>query len=297
MTSQNPKMNPPASRASWKLSRTQRLFIGSWLLLAIGLYFYPIVLYYPAQAPDWSQVDNHPEYLQIKRGREIVENTPFLLPDSVGAHIQCTHCHLQSATKPYAGHWIGLVHAFPQYRDRSGKKDTLEDRINDCFERSLNGQRLAHDSLDMKAILAYINWLSKDIPKPHFWQKVQVNFSGMPKLQLPDSPDLTAGQSVYEQKCQSCHQAEGTGLVDLKNQRILFPPLAGEKAFNIGAGMARLHTAAGFIYYHMPLGQDRSLTQKEAWNVAAYVTQLNRPDFKSKAQDWPKGNKPMDARY
>ena len=61
--------------------------------------------------------------------------------------------------------------------------------------------------------------------------------------------------------------------------------------------MARHHTAAGFVKKNMPLGQGNSLTDEEAWNVAAYFTTQPRPDFKKKLNDWIKGDKPSDARY
>jgi thiosulfate dehydrogenase len=61
--------------------------------------------------------------------------------------------------------------------------------------------------------------------------------------------------------------------------------------------MARLRTAAGFIKHNMPLGQGNTLTDDEAFDVAWYVTRFERPDFADKAQDWPTGGKPDDARY
>ena len=39
------------------------------------------------------------------------------------------------------------------------------------------------------------------------------------------------------------------------------------------------------------------LSDDDAFDVAAYFTQQDRPDFKKKIQDWLKGDKPKDARY
>jgi thiosulfate dehydrogenase len=61
--------------------------------------------------------------------------------------------------------------------------------------------------------------------------------------------------------------------------------------------MARLGTAAAFVKAAMPLGQGNTLTDQEAFDVAAYFTQQPRPDFARKHLDWPKGDKPTDARY
>ena len=76
----------------------------------------------------------------------------------------------------------------------------------------------------------------------------------------------------------------------------LLPPLWGKDSFNDGAGMARTYTAAAFVKHNMPLGQGGTLTDQEALDVAEYFTHQPRPVFSGKAKDWPKGDKPKDAR-
>jgi len=61
--------------------------------------------------------------------------------------------------------------------------------------------------------------------------------------------------------------------------------------------MARLHTAAAFIKWNMPLGQGGSLSDQDAYDIAVYFTLQPHPDFPGKEQDWPQGGKPDDARY
>lgn len=75
--------------------------------------------------------------------------------------MNCTNCHLNSGTTQFAGPWVGVTARFPQYRSRSAKVDTLTDRVNDCFERSLNGKRLPETSETMTDIISYMTWLSK----------------------------------------------------------------------------------------------------------------------------------------
>ena len=77
----------------------------------------------------------------------------------------------------------------------------------------------------------------------------------------------------------------------------VFPPLWGPRSFNIGAGMARVNTAAAFVKANMPFGQDNTLTDQDAFDVSAFFTHQPRPDFEAKLRDWPKGDKPKDARY
>lgn len=241
--------------------------------------------------PDFQDIPNNQHGESIKRGKHYLENTFETLPKFVGAKMNCTHCHLNSGTTQFAGPWVGVAARFPQYRSRSAKVDTLADRVNDCFERSLNGKRLPENGEPMTDIISYMTWLSKG-----YQIGGDIEGSGMPKLVLDQTPDLAKGKIVYQTKCANCHQQEGQGLF-ADNGKVIYPPLWGSKSFNVGAGMARLHTAAGFVKKNMPLGQGNSLTDEDAWNVAAYFATQPRPDFKKKLKDWVKGDKPIDARY
>jgi thiosulfate dehydrogenase len=46
---------------------------------------------------------------------------------------------------------------------------TLEDRINGCFRRSMNGTPLAVESADMKAMVAYFDWMKKETKPRTKW--------------------------------------------------------------------------------------------------------------------------------
>jgi thiosulfate dehydrogenase len=61
--------------------------------------------------------------------------------------------------------------------------------------------------------------------------------------------------------------------------------------------MARVTVAAAFIKSNMPRARGWSLSDDDAYDVAAYVNAQPRPDFPDKANDWPKGGKPADAPY
>ena len=51
--------------------------------------------------------------------------------------------------------------------------------------------------------------------------------------------------------------------------------------------MHRGQTAAAFIKANMPLGQANTLTDQEAWDVAAYINSKPRPPD-PRARGWPK---------
>src|SRR5439155_1690861 len=62
------------------------------------------------------------------------------------------------------GSWVGVYARYPQYRPRSATVETIEYRVNDCFRRSMNGAPLAVDGAEMRDIIAYLWFLSRDVP-------------------------------------------------------------------------------------------------------------------------------------
>ena len=61
--------------------------------------------------------------------------------------------------------------------------------------------------------------------------------------------------------------------------------------------MARIDTAAPFIYALMPIDRPQQLSPQQAFDVATYINTRPRPDFPRKVHDWPRGGKPPDADY
>jgi thiosulfate dehydrogenase len=222
---------------------------------------------------------------EIRHGMQLVRATRKHLPEHVGNALSCTSCHLEAGRKPKAAPFVGVYAAFPQYRARSARVDTLEDRINDCFQRSLNGKPLSKDSRDMRAMVTYMAWLSEGVPVGE-----QPEGKGIPRITSSRKPDPEAGKRLYAASCAACHGQNGEGMG-------AFPPLWGPQSFNIAAGMARLNTAAAFIKWNMPLGKGGSLSNEEAYDLAAHLLSHPRPDYAAKHLDWPEGGKPEDAPY
>lgn len=244
----------------------------------------------PFAVPSTASIPKDELGASIERGRQYLEKTKEQLPDYVGNGLNCKSCHLNVGTVKNAIPWVGVAATFPQYRSRDGRVNILEQRINDCFERSMNGKSLPLNDPAMIDMVAYMTWLSQNVPIGR-----TVEGMGVPKVAVEREPDLDKGKAVYAAKCAACHGADGQGMKT--GDAYQFPPLWGADSFNIGAGMARLYTAAGFVKYNMPLAQGGTLSDEDAWDVAAYFTRQERPDFPGKVNDWPKGGRPKDARY
>ena len=245
----------------------------------------------PLQAPNENTIPDGPVGAAVRYGKKVLTDTQTYARAFVGNGLNCSSCHLDAGRRAYASPWVGLWGMFPEYRTRNGQVNALQDRINDCFERSMNGKPLPYDSDEMRGILAYIWWLSTDVPTG-----VAVRGRGFTRVRMSRPADPQRGESVYTQKCAACHGADGRGRRG-PNGEYLFPALWGPESFNIGAGMARLSNAAGFVKANMPLGQGATLSDADAIDVAAYFIRQPRPDFPAKTRDWPKGGKPEDAPY
>ena len=220
----------------------------------------------------------------VIRGHAILEATGDSLPANVGNSLRCTSCHFAGGTVPNAMPWVGVYARFPQYRPRSGRVDLIENRINDCFERSMNGRALPADSREMHDIVAYLAFLSYGIPGG-----AQVNGQGLPKLPRLGA-DTVRGSTLFTARCARCHGAAGGGTA-------LAPPLWGPTSYNIGAGMARRSVMAAFIHALMPFDSPGTLGAQQAYDIAAYVNSRPRPDFPGKEKDWPHGGAPDDVAY
>ena len=235
---------------------------------------------------------------QVVRGMRLHLQTKALLPDNVGNALNCTSCHLNAGTVADGSPFVGVSAFFPSYAPRAGKEVTLEERINGCFRRSMDGKPLPVNSPDMQAMVAYFDWMKMNTVAGD-----KVAGRGVGKVDPNIKPDPVNGKAVYVQQCAVCHGDNGEGLKHADGS-FVYPPLWGDESFNIGAGMARTYTAAAFVKRNMPIGFHEKfplgqggLSDQEAVDVAEYFSHQPRPDFVDKAKDWPKGGKPVDARY
>jgi thiosulfate dehydrogenase len=247
----------------------------------------------------WNKYQIKLEDSLARYGRELIENTSFYLgPQGKVAQISngmnCQNCHLDGGTLPWANNYSAVVSTYPKFRDRSGTIETIPKRVNDCFERSLNGKSIDTAGREMRAILAYLHWLGDEIPKGS-----KPLGSGIMEIPYLDrAADPSRGKIVYQAKCANCHGAEGQGQANIEDYGYAYPPLWGPYSYNSGAGLFRISRFAGFVKNSMPFGQadyhNPALTDEEAWDVAAFVNTQPRP-AKDLGQDWPDiSKKPVD---
>lgn len=234
-------------------------------------------------APD-SAVLAGPMGKSIARGKAILTATRDSMPENAASKLNCSSCHLDAGMRKNGLLLAGVYSRYPQYRTRTGGVVTLETRINDCFERSLNGRALDRTSSAMTDLVAYMWFISRGVPVGG-----KIDGQGTKPLAVK-AGDSLRGQATYATNCVTCHGSDGGGTMSA-------PPLWGAHSFNIGAGMARQQTAASFIRYNMPFDRPGVLSDQQAADIAAYLDTRSRPDFRGKENDWPNGDAPPDVPY
>jgi thiosulfate dehydrogenase len=250
------------------------------------------------QAPDESGLTGKNKEL-VLYGKDLIAHTALyygkngkVFKSTING-MNCQNCHLDAGTKIFGNNYSAVASTYPKYRARSGGIESIQKRVNDCFERSLNGQALDTASQEMNAIVAYIKFLGKDVAKGK-----KPAGSGLKDLAfLNRAADPGKGKIVYTEKCQSCHQANGQGLMKGDGSEYTYPSLWGNNSYNNAAGLYRLSNFAKFVKCNMPQGachNNTQLSDEEAWDVAAFVNSQPRPE-KDISKDWPNINeKPFD---
>jgi len=239
----------------------------------------------------------------VKVGEDIMMHTDThpLTKDMVGNKLQCISCHLRGTdgkpgTAPGIATLIGTATAFPAYSKREKSVQTLQDRINNCFMRSMNGKRPIIDTKASIALATYVTWLSTGMPmkmdtkrpcSPLNSNRWAQNAKKFAKIQKKAThANYVNGKKLYGAKCAMCHGADGAGMG-------AFPPLWGQKAgkwlaYNTGAGMSKLNKSAAWVQSNMPFGQGGTLKDQEAADIMLYVNAQPRADFDLQKGLYPK---------
>lgn len=230
----------------------------------------------------------------VRYGRDLMYNTAYYIgPRGINGHYlgnrtNCTNCHQDAGTKPFAFNLMSAQDNYPQYRAREGKVLTLAERINNCVTRPHNGKPLPLDSKEMVAILCYLKWINTFVPKGK-------SLGGETNLQvkLPDSAASPArGKALFAADCARCHGANGEGTLRADLVTYVYPPLWGPEGYQPGSSMHRVIKMAQWIKANMPYDKARwnapYLSDAEALDIAAFVNddQLHQRPF-VKSYDYP----------
>lgn len=219
-----------------------------------------------------------------RRGFAILAATRDSMPRYVGAGLRCFSCHLDNGRRANSVPLTNAYGRYPTYTSRDNRVISIQDRVNNCFRRSLAGRDIPIDGDQMNAIVMYLSVIARGIPGG-----AHLPGEGMPTLpQL--SGDTARGDAIFTSRCARCHGDNGQGIPPAT-------PLWGSRSYSIGASLARVSRAATFIRHNMPFDSAGVLSDQQAYDAAAYVLSHPRPDSRGKELDWAAGGAPRDVPY
>jgi thiosulfate dehydrogenase len=250
------------------------------------------------KAPDVRTIPADKTGEMISYGRELIAHTAnYFGPNGNIARISngmnCQNCHIDGGSRLFGNNFAGFIASYPKMSNRSGRVEPAAERIVECFKRSLGGTSPDTSKKEVRAMLAYMQWIGRDVKKGQ-------SLFGNATEKLPflnGAADAGKGRAVYILKCKSCHGSNGEGLQAADKRSYAYPPLWGDHSYNDAAGMYRVINLAGFVKNNMPFGatyKNPQLTDEEAWNVAAFINSQPRL-HKDQRNDWTDlTKKPID---
>ena len=258
-------------------------------------------------APDTSTIPHDKFGDMVRYGRDLILNTAYYIgPNGTKGHylgnkMNCTNCHVDAGTRPYAFNYFSAYPRYPQYRGRENEILTLGQRINNCIMRPHSGTPLPLDSKEIVAMVCYMKWLSTGVP-------VGGKVKGDESLEIEKYPSRAAdpklGEVIFNENCASCHGKDGQGQLTPDSATYTYPPLWGPHSYQVGSSTYRVVKMARFIKANMPdkkaFWYKPFLTDEQAIDVAAFInddsihfhplkkdkTVVDYPDYSKKAIDY-----------
>ena len=189
-----------------------------------------------------------------------------------GNNLACQNCHLDAGTNRTGLPLVGVFKTYPKFLVREQRVVSLPERL----ER-------VHDALDERPQAA--RRFARDGGTPGLHALHRRPAAGRHRA---GAGAAVAGRRRARRRGvrhglrrlpsgQRPRQAHGLGQ---RWRGYVFPPLWGPDSFNDGAGMDRYQNIVGFVRRNMPRGVDPlhpQLSLQQAWDVAAYVKSMPRP--------------------
>lgn len=223
------------------------------------------------QPPTENELPGNAFGKMVMQGYALFVDTKRQAPQLVGNGLNCSNCHLDQGRLANSAPLWGAYPMYPAYRKKNDKVNTFAERIQGCFQFSMNGTPPAADSPQITALSVFAYWLASKAPVG-----VELPGRGYPDVPQPAKGyDIAQGEQVYAAHCATCHGESGQG--QKVAQDYVMPPVWGKDSYNWGAGMHRINTAASFIQHNMPLGKPSTLSDQQAWDVAAFINSRERP--------------------
>jgi len=225
----------------------------------------------------------------IKLGEDIINHTDTnaFSKSYINSKLKCVNCHrkgkdARAGTTNKIGTFIGTATAFPAYSKRYKDIISLQNRIDGCFQRCLNGTKSVVNTKVGIAVESYITWLSTGLsinmsakaPRTPFkikiWSENRKKFTTL--FKKVTHQNYLNGQKLYQAKCASCHGKDGQGIGS-------FPPLWGDMSYTADGSMAKLPNGATWIQDNMPI-DNSNLSNQESVDITLFIDAQPRVSYR-----------------
>lgn len=220
----------------------------------------------PSSVSDLDPDDNMTPF--IEKGEELLGGSEEASSGEEAEELTCMSCHAGS-TEDNGVSLVGITNEYPEFDERKGESLTLEEKVNESFERTLNKEKLPYDEEEMRSIIAYLTFISEGTDSLVSEDEVVID-------DIPE-PDLDNGEKLFDE--------------ELKETS---PPLWGDDSFTDGSNLTRMSVMTNYIKNYLPEDDPGSFLDQEAADVAAYILSQDRPEWKDDESDWPDSDKPAD---
>ena len=206
------------------------------------------------------------------RARRVRRHPALRKADYVGNGLNCVNCHLDDGrrpTRPRCGR-VRRISAVPRVNQQV---NTFTLMLEYCFRYSMNGTdaacRRARRHRASSAMRS--GW-----PRAHPLARSS-RVAAIAPCRSPHKPlDVDAATGVFASHCPMCHGANGAGLK--AGDTWVFPAAMGNALLQRGRrACTRSPSPRRSSRRRCPIEQGKTLTDQQAWDVAAYINSKPRP--------------------
>lgn len=98
---------------------------------------HPVVVQF--QPPQESELPDNAYGKLVRQGYALFVDTKRLAPQFVGNGLNCSNCHLDQGRLANSAPLWGAYPMYPAYRKKNDKVNTFAERLQGCFQFSMNG--------------------------------------------------------------------------------------------------------------------------------------------------------------
>lgn len=105
----------------------------------------------PFQPPAESSLPDNAFGEMVRQGQALFVETRKNAPHLVGNQLNCVNCHLDQGRRANSAPQWAAYPVYPAFRAKNNKVNTFAERLQGCFQFSMNGKVPAADSPEIKA--------------------------------------------------------------------------------------------------------------------------------------------------